>query len=352
MKFELITISLIIFLLSFFQRLRGKNYSIEVLFYFSWFLLFISLFVSTDYEEIFIEDVINFSSLMFFVWLTLLPPLLFCIVEFNISKRKINIKHFYIPALLFFINIFSLMYFSVQKDETSFTYEVVKNVMTYSNYITILFIFPISTIYYSFLAFREIGKYPTIRLFNEDSQRFYLFLFVMFYDLYIVIWIFTNYILSDLGVIKYLKMFYFIYFIVSYYILWMSKKSCLLNEKVEESTQETLFLEIDEKLTSKLVNELAFLDFNLNVKDLANEIGTNEKYLSQVINKKYNKNFSNFINDYRIIYAKELLLNEEYSNYTIEAIGNLSGFNSKTTFNSTFKKLTGVTPSGYKKGAN
>lgn len=221
--------------------------------------------------------------------------------------------------------------------------------MTYSNYITILFIFPISTIYYSFLAFREIGKYPTVRLYNEERQKFYLFLFVGFYDLYIVIWILTNYILTDLEVEKGLKIFYVIYFIISYYFLWKSKKSCFFNENIEESAQEILFLEIDDKLTSKLLNELVFLDSSINVKDLANEIGTNEKYLSQVINKKYNKNFSNFINDYRINYAKELLLNKEYSNYTIEAIGNLSGFNSKTAFNSTFKKLTGETPTGYKK---
>lgn len=321
------------------------------MFYFSWFLLFISLFISKDYEDVLSKEIIISFSLMFFVWLTLLPPLLFSIIEFNSGKKNIKIEHFYLPFLLFFINIFSLIYFSFQKDETDFTYQVVENVMTYSNYITILFVFPISTIYYSFLSFRLIGKYPTIRLFTEDSQKFYLFLFVLLYDLYILIWIFTNYLLSDLEIKKVLKAFYFIYFIISYFVLWKSKKIISLNQAIEDTAQETLFLEIDEKLTSKLQDELVFLDSNLNIKYLANEIGTNEKYLSQLINNKYNKNFSNFINDYRITYAKGLLHNEKYSNYTIEAIGQMSGFNSKTGFNATFKKETGETPTSYKKGA-
>ncbi len=59
-------------------------------------------------------------------------------------------------------------------------------------------------------------------------------------------------------------------------------------------------------------------------------------------------NFSNFVNDFRIKYAAEILLDDNYKNFTIEAIGNLSGFSSKSAFNATFKKIIGVTPSEYK----
>ena len=86
----------------------------------------------------------------------------------------------------------------------------------------------------------------------------------------------------------------------------------------------------------------------LTVKDLAREIGSNEKYVSNLINKKNNMNFSNFINIYRVDYAKLLLFDEEYSNFTIEAIGGLAGFNSKSGFNATFKKVTGLTPTQFK----
>ena len=101
----------------------------------------------------------------------------------------------------------------------------------------------------------------------------------------------------------------------------------------------------------KLEVDKIFLQPNLDVKTLAKELETNEKYLSQLINKKYNVNFSNFINDHRIEYSKKILLDQKYSNYTVEAIGNLSGFNSKSGFNATFKKHTGLTPTDYKKGA-
>jgi len=47
--------------------------------------------------------------------------------------------------------------------------------------------------------------------------------------------------------------------------------------------------------------------------------------------------------------AKELLIHEEYKNYTITSIGLESGFNSKSTFYATFKKHTGFTPAAYQK---
>ena len=97
-----------------------------------------------------------------------------------------------------------------------------------------------------------------------------------------------------------------------------------------------------------ILEDKIYLNPKLTVKDLAREIGSNEKYVSNLINKKNNMNFSNFINIYRVDYAKLLLFDEEYSNFTIEAIGGLAGFNSKSGFNATFKKVTGLTPTQFK----
>ena len=107
--------------------------------------------------------------------------------------------------------------------------------------------------------------------------------------------------------------------------------------------------ELNNKLEKAILEDKVFLDPNLTVKNLAKTIDSNEKYMSYLINKKYNKNFSNFINGHRIEYAKKILLEKEYKQYTIEAIGGLSGFNSKSGFNTIFKKSTGLTPSQYKK---
>jgi AraC-like DNA-binding protein len=59
------------------------------------------------------------------------------------------------------------------------------------------------------------------------------------------------------------------------------------------------------------------------------------------------KSFTNLINEYRIEKAKELL--ETENNFTVEGIGYESGFNSKSTFFTTFKKITGKTPTEYQK---
>ena len=61
-----------------------------------------------------------------------------------------------------------------------------------------------------------------------------------------------------------------------------------------------------------------------------------------------NKNFYDLVNGCRVEEAKRLLLDPKNKNYTILSIGFEAGFNSKTTFNTIFKKFTGLTPTEYK----
>ena len=88
-----------------------------------------------------------------------------------------------------------------------------------------------------------------------------------------------------------------------------------------------------------------FLKSKLTLKELADYLDINSKYLSQLINKNYTKSFSEFVNEYRIGYAKKELLSMKNKNLTISAISENCGFNSKSTFNEVFKKFTGQTPS-------
>ena len=74
------------------------------------------------------------------------------------------------------------------------------------------------------------------------------------------------------------------------------------------------------------------------------------KYVSQVINEYYGQNFNNFLNSYRIKEAcKRMGDVEHYGNYTIEAISESVGFKSRSTFVSSFKRITGLTPSQYQR---
>lgn len=92
--------------------------------------------------------------------------------------------------------------------------------------------------------------------------------------------------------------------------------------------------------------EFCSMDFSLD--RLAEIVGSNSKYVSQVINDSYKKNFNAFVNSYRIQLARERLIDvEKYGNYTIKGIAESVGFKSPTTFINVFKKTVGLTPSMY-----
>ncbi len=113
---------------------------------------------------------------------------------------------------------------------------------------------------------------------------------------------------------------------------------------------------LSDEAKSKIISDLEkymknkpFFYNNLTIDDVAVAINTNTKYLSQVINEKYQKNFYTYINAFRIDISKEMLMNPEFDHYSTEGIAKSVGFNSKSTFYAAFKKYTGVTPIEFKK---
>ncbi len=104
-------------------------------------------------------------------------------------------------------------------------------------------------------------------------------------------------------------------------------------------------LERDKELLLRMMEEEhPFLDPGLSLDKLANQLEMNPKYLSLVLNNGFNKNFYEFINEYRIEKVKDLLVDPGFKHLTIAAIANEAGFNSKSSFNSIFKKYTNSTP--------
>ena len=102
-------------------------------------------------------------------------------------------------------------------------------------------------------------------------------------------------------------------------------------------------------LEQLLVAQKRFLDPTLTLDRLADELKISKSHLSRTINAELGMGFPDYLNSLRIETAKSYLTNPEFSNYTLVAIGLEAGFNSKTTFNAAFKKLTGQTPSEYRK---
>ncbi|MFT7442345.1 MAG: AraC-like DNA-binding protein, partial [Maribacter sp.] len=119
----------------------------------------------------------------------------------------------------------------------------------------------------------------------------------------------------------------------------------LPSEEDKDSEKKVLFNTIENLIN----NRKLFTEPKLTVEFLANEIDVNAVKLSNCIKQFSDKNFNDYINEFRIEFAKELLIDENYKNYTITSIGLESGFNSKSTFYATFKKHTGFTPTDYQK---
>lgn len=89
------------------------------------------------------------------------------------------------------------------------------------------------------------------------------------------------------------------------------------------------------------------LDPNLSLRSLAQMIPLHPNYLSQLLNECFDKNFAEYINTYRVEAFKERVADPRHRHLTLLAIAFDSGFNSKTAFNSFFKKMMGKTPKKY-----
>jgi len=103
------------------------------------------------------------------------------------------------------------------------------------------------------------------------------------------------------------------------------------------------------KLESLCANERIYLDNTLDRVQVAEMLGISPGYVSQIVNTITGDNFSTYINRYRIEAIKVMIASNEFNNYSLLAIGLESGFSSKTTFHTAFKKLTGMTPNMYRK---
>ncbi len=101
------------------------------------------------------------------------------------------------------------------------------------------------------------------------------------------------------------------------------------------------------KIGKYMVIEKPYLDRELSIYDLSDQLKISRHILSEVINEHMGKNFYSLVNEYRVKEFKERLKSDHYRQLTILAIAYDSGFNSKSSFNTIFKEKTGQTPSEY-----
>jgi TolB-like protein/AraC-like DNA-binding protein/Tfp pilus assembly protein PilF len=106
-----------------------------------------------------------------------------------------------------------------------------------------------------------------------------------------------------------------------------------------------------DQLLDYMTNEAPYLNADLSLRSLANQLNILPNKLSWLLNNSIGKNFNEFINHYRIEKFKKTAKDPMSKNFTIMGIAYDCGFNSKTVFNTYFKKETGLTPKEYLKKA-
>ncbi len=141
------------------------------------------------------------------------------------------------------------------------------------------------------------------------------------------------------------------------YLIFSSLKSSSFFTGINASQEKKPNLSDDVCLDSKQITyieqymfaEKPFLNHLLNIENLSNQLELPQRKLSLIINRHYQQNFFEFINNYRVNESKRLLTDPLLKKATMIEIMDKSGFNSKATFNVFFKKVVGLTPTQYRK---
>ncbi|MEM9076360.1 MAG: AraC family transcriptional regulator [Bacteroidota bacterium] len=157
------------------------------------------------------------------------------------------------------------------------------------------------------------------------------------------------YLLDSYGVIL---VIIFLFYLVLYKLIFAPKEVLPKSDeaKYKTSSLNTASITSNKSELFRLMNEeRLFTNNNLTVNDVAKRMNIPRQHLSEILNIHLKTGFQDFLNQYRVEAFIECLKSDQYRNYTIMGIAQEVGFSSKSSFNTTFKKIKGMTPSQYKK---
>lgn len=271
-------------------------------------------------------------------WLFFVPTGLYLIFRFAIFAQSLEFKNwfderFYQPFVNPFVTVTEFLW------NSAFLYFSIKH-------------------YRKYRAWLDENFSDTEKI-KFDWLRNFLYVFTLIFAVS-AIFDFTSSFIRPLSYIQY---FYleFILALSTYYLAiagYLRSQPIELNftekesEKIDKTTGESkksLISQNDlEKYKKKLQNlmemDKPFLDSQLTSATLAKQLGVNATVLSFIINNGFEKNFNDFVNEFRIDEVKSKLQNATTKNENLLGIAFDSGFNSKATFNRAFKKFTGTSP--------
>jgi AraC-like DNA-binding protein len=325
------------------------------------------------------------------------------LVDVGITKQYPLIESFYVPwALLSCVCFYLYIVFSApfQKKLTTLNMvafvpfvifaiaHIIINILWYVygkelNFGIINFIFNLEEyfgitycIFLGVLSYREINQIETkiqeqFSNYNISKLSFHKRLLKIML-IFCLVWalVVTYAAINNLG---YSEIFYTLWLFIAFVLQWVawtgfindkallpvfdtddkSKKIPVevLDVKLEEEEDPSLKIQKTNPLYVTLIdlfeNEHVYKEANLSLSILAGKMNISKSYLSALINQTTNQTFYEFVNSYRVNHIISLFEKGELQNFTILSLAFESGFNSKSTFQATFKKITGHTPTQY-----
>ena len=326
----------------------------------SWFGVFLILWCTYYAEEILFLLNIHHPDSTFIVTLrflqTLLPFAFYLSVVYfttpDFKFRASDLKYAVLPALL-------LMLLVVSSKVHLANHELIFNILVLAQ-----------AIFYAILSSRKISKHQKkILMFSSSPVEIdlkWLEQIVLLVLLLTIIIVLYNFFFTNakpnlvINSITLLAIFFMAHASLKQREVYPENKKDMLDLITIENDEEPLnakrkivadeeLVVLQSRLTHLMEHDAPYLDNELNLIKLAELLSLSPHQLSYVINNGFNENFFQYVNKYRVERAKELLTANKFDNFNILGIAFESGFNSKTAFNNTFKKLTGLTPSEFKK---
>lgn len=106
--------------------------------------------------------------------------------------------------------------------------------------------------------------------------------------------------------------------------------------------------ELEAKINNIIIIQKKYKDKDYSAKKLAEDLGTNTRYISAVVNVRFHQNYTSYVNYYRIQEAMSILLDKRYQDLNMEAISDMVGFANRQSFYASFYKLNHTTPREYR----
>jgi AraC-like DNA-binding protein len=106
--------------------------------------------------------------------------------------------------------------------------------------------------------------------------------------------------------------------------------------------------EMKERILNIIVMQKKYKDKDYSAKKLAEDLGTNTRYVSAVVNVRFHMNYTSFINKYRIEEAMSILVDKRYQDLRMEEVSDMVGFANRQSFYASFYKIMNMTPREYR----